>query len=581
MKENEVKKRKWVMPAAIVFLSVMLILTFFSNTIMNRTLPEVAAQYAVSGAITARIRGAGTVTANESAEVKATQSNTVSERLVQRVGDEVDKGDILFRFENAESGELEGAREQLHEYELELERLLLDLSRPDGSLAGQNSSVQSARNAVQAAQLGVQTAQTGVQSAQADLNNAQTTLNLLPPFSEADLAAAQTALNNAMPPNNSAQSELTAATADAAAKQQTLSNATALRDKLIAEDVPPGTVVDSGVMANAIQAVIDATFDSETANATLARAAANASATQAVVDNAQARIAALIASRDSRVAAAANVRDAQQRLISAQQGVTAAQQGVAAAQQSLADAILSLSDAQTDSGINSSLEAIKVRELKRQIEEAKEAVEKFEKEGNKSEVIAPVAGIVTEINASPGDSVTPGDILMKIEDVSRGYSLNFPVSSEQASRVNVGDMGEVDRGWWGGWEELRATLSSIRNDPQNPQTGRILHFTIAGEVKSGDQLNITIAQRTENYSIIVPNSAIRSDTNGDFVLVVMSRSSPLGNRYIATRVDVNILASDDVNTAVSGALSSWGDFVIRTSSVPIEPGMQVRLVDNP
>jgi len=94
------------------------------------------------------------------------------------------------------------------------------------------------------------------------------------------------------------------------------------------------------------------------------------------------------------------------------------------------------------------------------------------------------------------------------------------------------------------------------------------------------QLNIVLAQRTENYSVIVPNSALRSDTNGDFVLVVMSRSSPLGNRYIATRADVNILASDDTHTAVSGGLSDW-DFVITTATAPVDPGMQVRLVDNP
>jgi len=63
-------------------------------------------------------------------------------------------------------------------------------------------------------------------------------------------------------------------------------------------------------------------------------------------------------------------------------------------------------------------------------------------------------------------------------------------------------------------------------------------------------------------------------------LVVVSRSSPLGNRYIATRADVNILATDDTHTAVTGALSG-GDFVITTSTAPIDPGMQIRLVDNP
>ena len=37
--EQKVKKRTWVKDAAIVFLAIMLVLTFFSNTILNRTLP--------------------------------------------------------------------------------------------------------------------------------------------------------------------------------------------------------------------------------------------------------------------------------------------------------------------------------------------------------------------------------------------------------------------------------------------------------------------------------------------------------------------------------------------------------------
>jgi hypothetical protein len=107
-----------------------------------------------------------------------------------------------------------------------------------------------------------------------------------------------------------------------------------------------------------------------------------------------------------------------------------------------------------------------------------------------------------------------------------------------------------------------------------------LHFSVSGDVESGSNLNLTLAQRSENYEIVVPNSALRSDTNGDFVLVVESRSSPLGNRYIATRADINILASDDTHTAVTGGLTGW-DFVITHSSEPINPGMQVRLADNP
>ena len=38
-------RRDWVKNAIIIFLAVLLVLTFFSNTIMNYSLPEVAAQY--------------------------------------------------------------------------------------------------------------------------------------------------------------------------------------------------------------------------------------------------------------------------------------------------------------------------------------------------------------------------------------------------------------------------------------------------------------------------------------------------------------------------------------------------------
>ena len=39
MEETKPKNRAWVKDAAIVFLVVLLVLTFFSNTIMNHSLP--------------------------------------------------------------------------------------------------------------------------------------------------------------------------------------------------------------------------------------------------------------------------------------------------------------------------------------------------------------------------------------------------------------------------------------------------------------------------------------------------------------------------------------------------------------
>ncbi len=55
--KNTIKIKKDVIKnIAIIFLSVMLILTFFSNSIMNKSLPEVATKYIQAATITSRKR---------------------------------------------------------------------------------------------------------------------------------------------------------------------------------------------------------------------------------------------------------------------------------------------------------------------------------------------------------------------------------------------------------------------------------------------------------------------------------------------------------------------------------------------
>ena len=140
----------------------------------------------------------------------------------------------------------------------------------------------------------------------------------------------------------------------------------------------------------------------------------------------------------------------------------------------------------------------------------------------------------------------------------------------------TGDPADVTNYYWG--KEISAVLTQIVNDPQNPGKGKYLVFTVTGDVSSGESLTLSVGQKSANYDAIVPTSAVRSDTNGSFVLVITAKNTPLGNRYTATRADVTVLAQDDTKTAVSGL--AYGDFVITTSSKPLEAGMQVKMVEN-
>ena len=77
---NGTSRRAWVKNAAIVFLIVLLLLTFFSNTILNYSLPEVSVQYASYDSITNAIKVSGTVKANESYVVTRTATRRRSGR---------------------------------------------------------------------------------------------------------------------------------------------------------------------------------------------------------------------------------------------------------------------------------------------------------------------------------------------------------------------------------------------------------------------------------------------------------------------------------------------------------------------
>ncbi|MBR5128197.1 MAG: RND transporter, partial [Roseburia sp.] len=100
-----------------------------------------------------------------------------------------------------------------------------------------------------------------------------------------------------------------------------------------------------------------------------------------------------------------------------------------------------------------------------------------------------------------------------------------------------------------------------------------------GDVGVGDYYTVSIGQQSSDYDHVVPTSCIREDSNGKFVLIVESKSTPLGNRYYARRVDVEVITSDDSNSAVVGAFEGYSIYVITTTSKPVEENQQVRLAE--
>lgn len=223
--------------------------------------------------------------------------------------------------------------------------------------------------------------------------------------------------------------------------------------------------------------------------------------------------------------------------------------------------------------------ANEIAELEAKLEELSGGEKDAEGNVTGGQIVSEVNGVVKEINVTAGNNTDPATAVMTIEVPDRGYTVSMNVTNEQAQKVTIGDTAEISTGYWGS-SGLSGKLVGIRNNTSAGQSGgKQLVFDVTGsDITSGTQVSVSIGQRSQNYDTIVPNSALRSDSNGSFVLVIVAKSSPLGNRFVATRVDVTELAKDDVNTAVSGGLSAY-DMVLTTATKPVEDGMLVRLPD--
>ena len=571
MNENGGKKRReWVKNAAIIFLSVMLVLTFFSNTFMNYSLPEVAAQYVQSGTITAKIRGTGTVESGDPYNVKISETRTISSVLV-KTGDKVEKGAPLLLLEDKESKELTDAQAALDKAMLDFELALLS-----GDIS--NSTFQNVQNGNVAS---INTYQSRIVAAEAEIDRWQ---------KQVDEAT------NAINQLKTAQVNVDAGgTPDTGSEQNKVNAAQAA---LNSDEVK--IAKDKISEWQAAQATCQATIDKYNENIA-SSVSGNGFVNQVTEDEYQ---------------LALKNREQYQSLINERQAfinnnpdkVKAYDEKVKA----LADANKALADKQNskENSTNSltvqtqnwqteldkrNIQLKAAQDTKEQLlrdistelnldyqldslQKQRDDIAKLQENAVGASIEAPISGTITSVTVKAGDEAQPDTALVTMQPEGKGFTMSFSVTNDQAKRLSVGDKADLVNSWR--YSDMDITLASIKPDTTDPGQKKLLTFDITGdEVTPGQSLNVSVGQKSANYDLIVPNSAIREDSNGKFILIVESKSSPLGNRYVATRVDVEVLASDDTQSAVSGALYG-SEFVITTSTQPVEAGKLVRLANN-
>lgn len=517
MEEKKIKRKEWVKTVAIVFLLIMLGLTFFSNTIMNYSLPEVATEYVQSDSITLQVRGTGVVESGDPYNV-IIEENRVIKSVVVKNGDAVQKGDTLFYLEDSktETTELEN---QIEQAEIAYKQALLGEGVSTTVYNNMQNGVTTDMNAYQ--------------------NSVQTLKNAI-----ADIEKAINDLNTQRATNEATLIKIGGSGKDLATATAEAETAKAARDAAKTEYDGYKTRVDNYDDNVAAGTETDTKENLEAAMAT-------AKATLDVCEN-DVHIA------NSIVALIKQMELCDANLVTANNNLSINQQA--------------LDKMRSDVQVELDLIA-----QKKQLDDLKEQLAKMKEKSVGGKIVAPISGTVSGIAHVAGENVTAGETVAVMQPEGKGHTLSFSVTKKQAATLNVGDRGEVSNSWY--YSDVVATLLSIKPDPADPANSKKLTFNIEGDVVAGQSLTLAVGQRSTQYEYTVPNNAVREDKDGKFILVLEQRPSPLGNRYYAERRSVEVLASDDRRSAISGDVYAY-EYVVTTSTKPVQEGQQVRLKDN-
>lgn len=635
--DMENKRREWVKTAAIIFLTIMLLLTFFSNTIMNYSLPEVSAKYVeTNGTLSEQIRGTVNVESAQQYEVKHTGSSRVVNSVEVKQGDTVEKGQVILRFDGEESPDLDQAELDLETKQNELRTALLaagndyssqeldikdleeDIERLKYSLTGDGDYIKAAESLKK-----LTDKVTELTAKDKELTDDITHIDeQLTALTSDNYDALDNKYSSVLSPlydevtENKAKKEeydkqveqLTKELGDLVTSEQIIEQQNlisklrnqleAYNQQLIEAMMGNGDVSLSSIQKN----IADTQADLSSANAKLSEMYQK----QTIGNLASLRLKTATNNQNTftnkfmKAENALNEKkidvskemNKQKKELKTKSEENKTSLDRATADKEKADAEvktitdietkerdlerkkLDLKKKQEDDLIEAGKTNISIESMQNAIKRAEEKIEKIKSAASDGEITAQVAGVISSINIVPGETLETGASVASIEMTEKGYTASFTVTIDQAKKVTVGDYADIQY-FYGG--DVKARLTAIKPDSSNPQNKKLM-FEITGDVLPGQSLQLVMGGKGQKYEYIIPNNAIKEDSNGKFVLTVTAKSSPLGNRYIAKRTDITVLASDGVNTAVTGVVQ--GDYIISTSTKPINPGDQVRIVDN-
>ncbi len=536
------KNRAWVKWAAIGFFAIMALLTFFSGTIRNLTLPEVTTQPVTPGTISPVVACGGITEAGPPIELLATRAGTVTKVLV-KAGDRVKTGDVLIRVDYPDDGSLAALQVQLAQQEAAFAEAQLSASAPTDS--GAWAEYQILKNNLDDAQQ----RQTRCQ----EYTGKRSSLNSQLSAANKELDAAQNAYHTAV---DAAAQEAEAAHQALNAARNRQENAQANESYYASDPESEEYLAAKAELEAANAEVLECQNRCYPADNALQALQAQY---QPAVDAAQMKVEAAnnqISSLEMEYAGCTDAMECENAVLSAKSAISA------------------WYDRRKNTQVQDELTAARLTAMEAEIEQTKQEISRLESGIGGGEILASRDGIVVSVLEK--ERFEQGELLATLRS-GDACTLRCSVPMEEAVLLRTGTEARITN-QSGGIVQIQ--LTAIEPDETDPTYRKCLVFSVTGDDAVPNQYyTLTVSLEPSRHDLVVPNAAVFQDSMGDFVYVVDTKNTPLGSRSKVRRVGVEVLRQDDRYTAVTGELDK-SSYVVVMSSGPLSDGQGVRFGDD-
>lgn len=193
---------------------------------------------------------------------------------------------------------------------------------------------------------------------------------------------------------------------------------------------------------------------------------------------------------------------------------------------------------------------------------------------NKGEVFSPSEGVMKTVSAQTGGQ-TSQEAAAVVYELTGELSMTGRITREDMEYVSVGAAVKLE-----GVSKTvveNAVVQAVREDEAEPGTFVMTVAVPESGLSVGESVEFTVEQSSGPYSCCVPLTALYGQSGQEYVFVVDTVDSILGEVQMARKVSVQVKEKNQTTAALAEGTISSSQKVITEANREIQDGSRVRL----